>query len=329
MKPTRFNSTLALFSTLVALTGCASQGAIEAPTMVAPIAQTPIELAYNGRPVVQLFVNGKGPYPFVVDTASTTTAIFQNLAKDLGLQTEPNQSARVFSLAGVESHPIATLERVDIGNLTFESVEVVIFEDWESLPDTPGGILGSDVLSNFFLLIDNQSRMMSLYDAETPPSQLVRYWNQSTITTDNFGFDGGVLYLLEATTTGRSFPLIVDTGAETSIGNFAFLNQLPTMPPTPLSKRGTQVTDVADNETVTYLLNVPSMRTGEIRWRNITFFVSRARIFEELGYKDKPMALVGFDTLGERSFAIDFANSIFYGAPPIRQDKEGTAPSSP
>jgi len=40
----------------------------------------------SGRPIVQLTVNGKGPYPFVFDTGSPTLLVMQSLVDELGLE---------------------------------------------------------------------------------------------------------------------------------------------------------------------------------------------------------------------------------------------------
>lgn len=40
----------------------------------------------SGRPIVQLTVNGKGPYPFVFDTGSRALLVMKSLANELGLE---------------------------------------------------------------------------------------------------------------------------------------------------------------------------------------------------------------------------------------------------
>lgn len=40
----------------------------------------------SGRPMVQLMVNGKGPYPFVLDTGSPSLLVMKSLADELGLE---------------------------------------------------------------------------------------------------------------------------------------------------------------------------------------------------------------------------------------------------
>ena len=48
-------------------------------------ATAPLDLE-SGRPMVQLMVNGKGPYPFVFDTGSPILLVMQSLVDELGLE---------------------------------------------------------------------------------------------------------------------------------------------------------------------------------------------------------------------------------------------------
>ena len=53
---------------------------------------------YGGRPVLEAVVNGKGPFPFILDTAASGGRIGTKLIETLGL--EPIGEARVRSGVG-------------------------------------------------------------------------------------------------------------------------------------------------------------------------------------------------------------------------------------
>lgn len=39
----------------------------------------------GGRPLVNVMINGKGPYPFILDTGASITAVDPDLIKELAL----------------------------------------------------------------------------------------------------------------------------------------------------------------------------------------------------------------------------------------------------
>jgi hypothetical protein len=47
----------------------------------------------SGRPVVSVWINGRGPFPFIVGTAAPVTAITEDLANELGLAPDSDQLA--------------------------------------------------------------------------------------------------------------------------------------------------------------------------------------------------------------------------------------------
>src|SRR5512133_3093947 len=63
-----------------------------------------LEVEDNGRLVAPVGLNGKGSYPFLVDTGATTTVLSEKLAEVLGVTSRG--SARVHTFAGQVSVPI-------------------------------------------------------------------------------------------------------------------------------------------------------------------------------------------------------------------------------
>ena len=55
-----------------------------AATGTAPVATVPLDLS-TGRPMVQMMVNGQGPYPFIFDTGSPSLLVTQALVDELEL----------------------------------------------------------------------------------------------------------------------------------------------------------------------------------------------------------------------------------------------------
>jgi len=69
----------------------------------------PMEL-FDGRPVVSVRVNGKGPFQFALDTGVTGTVISKELAHELGL---PDMGQAVAGRPGAAAPDRATVTRID------------------------------------------------------------------------------------------------------------------------------------------------------------------------------------------------------------------------
>ena len=100
--------------------------------LLAPVAQCYATVASfdvaSGRPMVQLMVNGKGPYPFVLDTGSPSLLVMQSLADELGLPvvgsdelTSPVQGTPLpVDVVGVES--------IALGDATVRGLEAMVLD---------------------------------------------------------------------------------------------------------------------------------------------------------------------------------------------------------
>ena len=54
---------------------------------------------------------------------------------------------------------------------------------------------------------------------------------------------------------------------------------------------------------------------GRAAWRRKVYIVYDAQIFEDLGYENRPICLVGADMFAERSVIFDFAHETLYIGP--------------
>jgi clan AA aspartic protease (TIGR02281 family) len=96
-------------------------------------ADVPIRL-WHGLPVVDVTVDGKGPYPFVLDTGTTRVCITPALAEELGLP-KGGARARARTANGKVIRLVTTrLDSLSIGDATFEGVDALV------VPRAYGGV---------------------------------------------------------------------------------------------------------------------------------------------------------------------------------------------
>lgn len=131
--------------------------------------RAPIELAMRverGRPVIQASINGKGPFPFVLDTGSGTVILARSLVSELALQ--PQGKTRV----GDPTDPQAieadeyTIDALSVGDARFESLTAISWDSpmLETALGSPRGIIGLPVFAHCLLTIDYPGSRVVLSD---------------------------------------------------------------------------------------------------------------------------------------------------------------------
>ena len=293
--PDRRSVALGLMAAAVAAPGLARAQMREEPR-VTPIDQVPDSvLAASSdaadRVTVPVTINGRGPFPFMVDTGSTRTVVSDALAAQLRLPlgenllikaaTGPAQtnSVRVASLSVGAVHltnlRAPVLQRTNMGGL---------------------GILGIDAVSNQRLVMDFRKKQMSL-------AQSTRRGDDPLAITVQARSKYGQLLLVDCDVEGMPRYVILDTGSEATIGNMTMRSMLARH----RQANEVQVISVTGDSVNAAVGILPQLDVGHVRVMNQPIAYADLYTFKQFGLHDKPAMLLGMNTL--RHFArvsIDF-----------------------
>lgn len=137
-----------------------------------PAAGTVPFLLTKGVPVVQVFLNGHGPYSFLVDTGTNVTLVEQPVLDQLSISAQtmvPLHSATVDS-----STPEAILETIALAGLNLHKMEVSVLKRGQLAiyGDHVLGVLGEDFLKHFDLLLDYRHGVLTLDMSSTLAASL-------------------------------------------------------------------------------------------------------------------------------------------------------------
>lgn len=273
---------------------------IAPPVLVTPFVQ-PFDLDATRRMSVKVMVGGQGPFSFLVDTGAERTVIARELAERLGLvEGEKLRLATIGGSATVPSYRVAALQMSD---LHLASVDAPAFFGRHI---GAAGLIGVDMLEERRVLIDFRKESMQVLETRKRARPIIHDEDAIVVTARN---SAGRLILSDARLGGRRVDVIVDTGAQTSVGNLA-LQKLVT------EKRANRFPFVATTLGAVTGEAVPAMRTAikridvngmDINDLPVSFADSQA--FRALGLKDRPALLLGMDSLSlfDR-IEIDFPN---------------------
>ena len=243
---------------------------------------------------VEVRVNGRGPYQFVVDSGADTSVVGLRIARDLELplgtpvvlnnMTDRNivDRVRVAELtlgpSTIRNLQLPALREVDIGG---------------------AGMIGIDALARQRLMLDFEKKLIRVEDASKP----VRSLPGDIIITARL--KRGQLILTEVKAGRVTLDAVVDTGSQITIGNSALreklvrrrLHKLETV--TAIGVTGTSV-DL-------HIARIDEIRVGPVVLANVPIAFADVPPFEVFGLTDRPALLLGTDLLGAfRRVSLDF-----------------------
>src|SRR6478672_11323345 len=171
---------------------------------------------FYDRMTVPVHVQGTGPYRFLVDTGADRTAISSDIASRLRLAS--GSDASLHSVAGVSTVSTAVVHDLQLTQRPVGVVDAAILERVNMGAD---GILGVDSLRSQRIVFDFEGQTMSVV-----PSGAREVVNDPDAIVIQASRRNGRLIVTEAKIDGRRVTVVLDTGAQVSIGNDALRRDL-------------------------------------------------------------------------------------------------------
>jgi predicted aspartyl protease len=246
------------------------------------------EVDRSDRMTVPVSINGSATYPFVVDTGAERTVIASDLAKWLKLEQGPQ-----LKLATITGPAVA--ESYMIENLSMNTIRVDLIE-------APGldrrnlgayGLLGIDTLEDHKVLIDFKGGKMDVLPSKRK-SGLGKVERGMIIVIAKRR--AGRMILSNAEIGGVRVDIILDTGAQSSMGNYALRDKLRKRDMrfdyVPVELRGVTGDTLAGDYTQVRNISVGGVTISDLP---VTFADNFA--FKALKLEDKPAILLGMDAM--------------------------------
>lgn len=302
---------------LAALTGVAAAGAGVTPALAQEpeVTAPPIHLLTNlfTRVGAAVFIDGRGPFTFVIDTGAGTTSIADTLADRLAL--EPLAPMLVHGITEATVTRSVAVNRMVLSGLGFRDLACPVFSRDQLGAD---GLIGLDVLGRFKLRFDVMRRAASLTIRGVSIVMGGDVMTGSRIRREGLrARDGrfGQMITTEVTVDGQATAAFVDSGAQYSIGNLALQRAVSAR-----RNEGGRLSQAVPIYGVTGqslsadLARVDDLRFGAIRLGPTPLLFADLHCFEILELADRPALLIGADLLGRfREVTLDFpANKITF-----------------
>jgi predicted aspartyl protease len=164
--------------------------------------------------ILQVRVNGKGPFNMMLDTGTDPSGVDVTTAKDLGLKLHP--LGKEISGGGTDSNRgyYTQLPLIEVGAFTAKNVDAIAI-DLSKVSERLGkplhGVLGHSVLNGRIVQIDYPGRVLRFY-TRSPFSKSTEQANTSKRTVIAFRYADNVL-IDDVSVNGKKIVGNLDTGS--------------------------------------------------------------------------------------------------------------------
>ena len=263
-----------------------------------PATNVAIEDDQRQRMTVPVMVGTSGPWRFIVDTGADRSVVSVPIARQLNLPEA--RTVTLHTMNGVNRVQTVRVPRLTIGDVIVDDLFAPALDPRHLGAD---GVLGIDSLKDRRVDIDFRTGIMSVtpsVKAQAPREEF------EIIVSARSRF--GQLILVDADVYDQKLQVVLDTGAENSVGNEA-LRRL-------IQRNGGMrhaipitLTGVTGEETTADYTYIDKLRVGGFVVTNPSIAFADVHPFRRFGLTRRPALLLGMDVL--RKFdrvQIDFAN---------------------
>lgn len=274
------------------------------PPPPAPPPAAEIEQVADGRVAADTFVNGAGPFRFVIDTGANRTAVSNGLAKRLALPSDGE--ADVLGVTGSITAPMVRIESLTAGSLRVENL---------SAPTVGSGALGAHDgllavrdLSGARLTLDFEQDLVTL---EPSPARSRRP-HHSVMLPAQFAAEGIIKIPVEI--GGVNAVAVLDTGAQFTMINGPLLEALERRA---RAKRTTTawISSIAAETTSGYVVRMPILSVAGVSFEGYNALaVDDLYVLREWGLAETPAMILGMNIMrAMNSLTIDFpAQKVYF-----------------
>lgn len=245
------------------------------------------------RFTIPVTIDGTGPYDFMIDTGSQATVVTQEINDVLNLPSLG--TATLVGMSSIKTVPLVEVDNLQMGSQLLHNLSAPVLDRAHIGAD---GIIGLDSLQDSRVLIDFRKETIAVENISKGRGR-----NGFEIVVKAHSKRGRLL-ITDAVIEGVRTTVVIDSGAQGSIGNLALMKKIR-------ARRELEV-ETMDVNGVRELNDMSVARRlsiQDISLTNVAITYADAPAFEVLGLKDKPALSLGMQQLKlfDR-IAIDFAN---------------------
>jgi len=246
-----------------------------------------------------VFIDGQGPFKFLVDTGANTSCLAASVAQRLNLPA--GASTMVHTFKGAHARPSVIIDRLEVGARVRRKVHAPVLSIKSMQVD---GVLGVDWLKGQRLVLNLADKNLEITASRreaTAPGVVVVPARRRM----------GQLTIVDADLSGAPISAMIDTGAQASMGNAPLRALLRRIDKSPRQEpQRVTLISVVDEVSVGALAYLPFLRLGGVLLGNVPVVFADTHVFNLWKLSTAPAIVLGMDLLSEFTVvALDFGRS--------------------
>jgi predicted aspartyl protease len=250
------------------------------PRYVAPTLRDRI-----GRIWAPVHINGQGPFRLVLDTGANRSVVTQATAITLGETIETGRPVQLHGVTGKALVPTIQVDSLEVGDLLLDESKMPVVQDVFGGAE---GALGTEGLGDKRIYIDFKNDAISILRSrgqEPGPG-----FRRVPVKLRN-----GRLLMFEMTLGGVRTKAMLDTGAQTTIGNNSLREALARRA---RNSTETQIIGVTLDVATGHAVTAPPVDIGGIKITGMRVTFGDLYIFDAWKLTKEPALLIGMDVIG-------------------------------
>jgi len=241
-----------------------------------------------GRIIVPVWVNGQGPFRFVVDTGANKSLLSPALIEKLALPLSVERPINVNGVTGSAVAPAVLIHSLEAGAMRLMDRRLPVLGGMMTDVD---GVLGVDGLKGKRIVIDFATHYVEITESSgkrAPPEFLV--------VPAKLRF--GQLLVTRARVGKVKVKAVIDTGAQATLGNTRLQEVLGIGAGSRVSTVPTTVEGVTSLQQPAEMAAAPDIAFGNSVLTNVIVTFGEIYVFKLWGLDREPAIIVGMDVLG-------------------------------
>lgn len=240
-----------------------------------------------GRVWVPVHINDQGPFRLVLDSGAVRSAVVPRVAQALGIPLDRAPPVVVKGMTGTAVTPAIDVAQIRVGDLVVGPARMPVVEDAFGGAE---GLLGTDGMQDKRIFIDFRNDFINIATSRNRRAAL-------GFAAVPFIEDPTNLLIVDAEVGTLPVRAIIDTGAQSSIGNLALQEALRRQ-----VERGRRGEDEIKGATGDVQIGIGArispIRIGDLIVRDAHITFGDMHIFETWKIGDRPAVVIGMDILG-------------------------------
>jgi hypothetical protein len=264
-----------------------------------PDAAARLETAFDDakRMVVPAYLNGRGPFGFVVDTGANRSVVATEVAALCGLPSAGR--ADVHGIAGVEAANLAAVRRLAVGEVVSSALELPVVPRAHLGAD---GLLGVDIMHGRRMLLDFARNRFEISNSGQG-AEIGRDANSripSHVDPIHVGatYRYGQLVILDAQVGVVPVSAFIDSGSQVTVGNRALRDAVVrARPDFGVRLAPVPLISATGQTAMGEFAPLPTLRLGGMAVNQVIGIFAQLHIFDLWKLADRPSILIGVDVL--------------------------------